>query len=67
MTPFDRHNIRGWLISEIETYLLITGEDKRLFCDRAAGNPDVLDQLKAGRSPRIDTVERILKAIDGAS
>ena len=66
MTPFKRHDIRGWLISEITLHLTLTGEDERIFCDRAAGNPDVLNQLRAGKSPRIDTMERILKTIDGA-
>ncbi len=64
MAEFDRSDIRGWLIKEIEAHCLATGEDEMAFCWKVTANSNFLSRLRDFKSPRIDTVQNILTAID---
>jgi hypothetical protein len=54
---------RTQLIDEIERFLALSGMNKTRFGLEAAGNDKILDQLKAGANPRIDTVDGIRRYI----
>ena len=64
MVKFDRNDVRGWFIKEIEAHCLVTGESETAFCWKVTGNSNLLEQLRDFRNPRIDTIQRILTAID---
>lgn len=59
----DTRSTRDELIGDIERFLDLSGMSKYRFGSEAAGNDRILDQLKAGANPRIDTVDRIRRYI----
>lgn len=66
-TDFNRRDVIGWLILEMETFCMLTGTAERKLCEEALGNPDFLKQLRSGSRPRIDSMQRALNYMDERS
>lgn len=50
---------REQVVAEIERFLRDTGISKTRFGLESVGNDLIVDQMRAGKNPRIDTVDKI--------
>ena len=64
MSDFNRRDLRGWLMREIEDHLARTNETAGQF-GRKLDNARLIRQFLDGASPRLDTVQKLLDHIDG--
>ena len=48
---------RDKVVSEIDSFLRRTGMSKTRFGLESVGNDKIIDQMKAGKNPRVDTID----------